>query len=162
MEVFEVHITGDESIHAAAQPLGLKTIAIDLLKPDGTVLRTEHMTSHVCKFPDYAACKASVDQAVADLKSRGVGVVRVKIESPYYEHYRERSLYMEAHFESYDMELPTSRNQKKATLLATNREYEDDRYDAFRRAHENDDIELCLHDTFVAEDKDWFHCYGGA
>lgn len=159
MEVFEVHITGDESIHGAAEKRGLKTIAIDLLKPDGTVLRTEHMTSHVYKFENYQQCLRQVINDLQAFDEAGVKLIRAKIESPYYEHYRNASLYMESHFEDNRMVCPTSRNQKKTTLLATDRVSEKSLYDEFRAHYAGKDVELCLYDSYATEDKDWFDCY---
>jgi hypothetical protein len=154
MEVFEIHVTGDESIH---ENTDLKTIAVDLLRPDGSVLRTEHMTSHVGKFPSYIDCKLFVDKLARDLESKGTKIVRVKIETPYYEHYVSKSLYLESHFEDKNFEFPTSRNQRKSTLLATERAYEYDNYEELRASR--DEVELCLYDSWVNEDKDWFDAY---
>lgn len=162
MEVFEIHITGDESILKAAHPI--KTIAVDLVRPDLSVLRTEYMTSHVSRHSSYDMCRAYVDDIVAAMKEKGVQIVRVKIECPYYEHYRDQSLYMESHFlaTGYDGGYPMSRNKRKADFLATDREYDKAQYDEFREWWKNEDVELCLYDTFVEEDKDWFDLYAGA
>lgn len=159
MEVFEVHITGDEKIHEAAKELGLKTIAIDLLRPDNTVLRTEHMTSHVYRCRDYMDCLRQVTLASHQLGDAGVKVRRVKIESPYYDHYRHQSLYMESHFEVTSFFCPTSKNQKKDTLLGTDRVSDKGLYDEFREHYKDKEVELCLYDSDPAEDKDWFDCY---
>lgn len=159
MEVFEVHITGDEAIHAVAAKEGLKTIAIDLLKPDGSVLRTEHMTSHVYRFENYDRCSLCVQNVVNKFEIAGVRVIRVKIESPYYEHYRAQSLYMESHFQAEDFKYPTSKNQRKTTLLATDRTEDKTKYEAFKNQHKGNELELCLYDSFQAEDKDWFDHY---
>src|SRR5689334_14136900 len=104
IETFEIHITGDKSILQAAKPL--KTIEVQLLRPDKSILRTEYMTSHMQHMASgYKGCKQYVDDIVGYLKEIGVNIVRVKIESPYYEHYVAQSLYIESHFESLDFSL---------------------------------------------------------
>lgn len=158
MEFFEIHITGDDGyICSVADQYGLKTIVIDLLRPDGSCLRTECMTSVVTKLADYAACKQYVDDLVDMFTHNGVKIVRVKIECPYYQHYVDQSLYLESHFESGDYKFATSRNQNKTKLLATERTYDKADYEDFCSRHVA--VELCLYDTNVGEDADWFSCY---
>ena len=159
MEIFEVHITGDESIIASATSLGVKTISVDLLKPDQTSLRTEHMTSQVYKFPTYLECKQHVDKLVEQLTGLGVSIQRVKIESPIYDHYIKDSLYVESHFPATDWSYPVSRNVRKTELLATDREYNQAGYDSFRELHKGRDLELCLYDNNPQEDMDWLMIY---
>lgn len=162
MEVFEVHITGDKSIHEVAKSFDHKTIAIDLLNPDKSVLREEHMTSIVYKYTSansYDMCKRLVLQTAAIYAKMGVNVMRVKIESPPYEHYVKQSLYMESHFVSDEFFHPTSRNQRKTHFLATDRTYHQAEYDSFAKRHTGADLELCLYDNFVEEDRDWFDAY---
>ncbi len=158
-EVFEVHITGNESIHDVARSFNHKTIAIDLLKPDGEVLREEHMTSLLLKAENYATVKAEVDQIVENYALNGVSIIRVKIESPYYEHYVNQSLYMESHFVSNDFKFATSRNQKKTTLLATDRCWHINQYVNFMKNNSEHELELCLFDNNPYEDGDWLHSY---
>jgi hypothetical protein len=158
MEVFEIHITGDKFILDAAKPI--KTISVDLLKPDGSLLRTEYMTSHVSRHTSYDMCKAYVDDIVDAMKAKGVQIVRVKIECPYYEHYKDQSLYIESHFDGRGSSgYPLSRNQRKLEIMATDREYDKEDYESFRIVWLDETVELCLYDTFVEEDKDWFDLY---
>jgi hypothetical protein len=162
MEFFEVHITGDNSIHDIGQILCQKTIGIDLLRADKSVLREEHMTSLIYKYEQpnsYDICLRLVGQLAAIYVKNGVYVQRIKIECPYYQHYVDQSLYMESHFESDDFELPTSRNQRKTTFLATDRTYDKSEYQEFAEKYKGKELELCLYDTFVKEDKDWFDEY---
>ena len=56
-ELFEFHITGDKSIHRASEGIGIKTISIDLLKPNLKSLRTEHMTSQIGVYKNYEHSK---------------------------------------------------------------------------------------------------------
>jgi hypothetical protein len=108
IETFEIHITGDKSILKVAKPL--KTIEVNLLKPDGELLRTEYMTSHLQHIASgFEGCKRYVDDIVEYLHNEGVNIVRVKIESPYYENYVNQSFYIESHFESDYFKLPTSK-----------------------------------------------------
>jgi hypothetical protein len=159
METFEIHITGEEGINAELDALGIKNIVVDLLKPNGEVLRTEYMSSFISKHNSLIECKEMVADLLLKLKTK---LIRIKIESPYYEKYVEKSLYMECHFEPTNTySLPVSRNAKSKKLMATDRTYHHDRYDLFINFYKSTgaDIELCLHDTFVNEDKDWFDLY---
>jgi hypothetical protein len=156
MEIFEIHITGEEAILEAANKLGVKNITIDLLAPDRKHHRTEYMTSDVKRFANYDSCKEYVDKLVKQL---GVHIIRVKIESPYYAHYKDQSCYIESHFDTENNEYPISRNQNKTTCLSTDRCYEKDSYDAFREKYEGKVVELCLFDSYVEEDFDWFAFY---
>jgi len=154
METFEIHITGDESILNNAERLGLRTIVVELLTPDVTVLRNEFMTSHVAKFVNYEACKIWVDDIVLQLKDAGTNIIRVKIESPYYEHYVEQSCYIESHFKTENPDkYPISRNVRKSYYLGTDRVYNQDCYSEFRKKW--DEVELCLYDSDYLEDADW-------
>ncbi len=159
MEVFEVHITGDESILTNSKMLGLKTIEVDLLGPDFTYIRTEAMTSHIHKAESYAKCKEWVDDMVARLMAAGTVIHRVKIETPIYDHYIDQSLYIESHFEDDSGQYPISKNRRKTTFLATDRSYKQNEYDAFRKTHQGRDLELCLFDSDAKEDADWFARY---
>ena len=58
MKTFEVHITGiNQEINKELDQLNIKNIIIDLLKPDGSLLRTEYMSSMVYKFESFSECK---------------------------------------------------------------------------------------------------------
>jgi hypothetical protein len=46
MEIFEIHITGDERIIEAATQLNLKTIVIALLKPDNRIYDFARLPLH--------------------------------------------------------------------------------------------------------------------
>lgn len=159
MEIFEVHITGDESILLTGQNRGMKTITVDLLKPDRSYLRSEYMTSHVCRFSDYKSCKEYIDREVIALKEAGTTIFRVKIESPYYSHYVNESLYIESHFEAKDNHYPISINRKKTNYLATDRTFKKEEYSEFVKIHKDHELELCLYDSFPEEDRDWFQLY---
>lgn len=158
MESFEIHITGSDTINAELDTLGIKNIVIELLTPDKKVLRTEYMSSFVSKHNNLADCQVYVNTILAVLKSN---IIRVKIESPYYEHYKEQSLYLESHFKPFnDLNLyPVSRNAKSNKELATDRIYDKKAYRDFVEKWRHEDVEMCLVDTFVDEDKDWFDLY---
>lgn len=152
----EIHITGDRSIFYYAQSCGWKTISIDLLTPSKKVLRTEYMTSEIRKYPNLLHCLHDIFSLQMDLKRYSVPVSRVKVECPPYPHLIKHSLYMEAHFPTKDNNYPISRNTNKTTILATDREYDKDLYDDFRIKHADHELELCIFDTNIKEDKDWF------
>jgi hypothetical protein len=154
MEVFEVHITGDERIHEAAKKYGLKTIAVELLRPDGTVLRTEHMTSQVMRFPSYDECIQKVLD-IRDELARWCAIWRVKVECPVYDHYLDRSLYLESHFETKNNLFPISRNKNKVTWMGTDRTYDHTEYETFQTRWHGEILELALYDSNIQEDWDW-------
>lgn len=165
MEIFEVHITGDDKIIEAAKPLAVKTIVIDLVKPDRSYFRTEYMTSHACHFENYEECKIYVDDLVNQLTVAGVEIARVKIECPFYPKYKDKSIYFEVHYDARNNDYPMSRNKGKDSFLCTAREYDKNKYDSLWQKHggmappSNWVMELCLYDTNVEEDKDWFDLY---
>ncbi len=156
MKIFEIHITGQPSIIKELDSLGIKSIIVELLWPDHSLLRTEYMSSFVEKFHTYEDCKVYVDALVLRLKSP---IIRVKIESPYYEDYAQQSLYMESHFTPFNNVYPISRNKKSGKLMATDRTYIKSDYAWFLKKWKNEDVELCLFDSFVQEDRDWFNLY---
>lgn len=154
METFEIHITGDERIIEAAKKYELKAISVELLRPDGSVLRTEHMTSQVMKFPDYEAC-IQVVLNMRDELARWCAIYRVKVECPVYDHYIERSLYLESHFDTKEFAFPISRNVRKETLMGTDRTYNHAEYPSFREQWKGKTLELALYDSHLQEDWDW-------
>jgi hypothetical protein len=158
MEIFEIHITGEKGINKEFDKLGIKNIEIELLTPESKVLRTEYMSSFVTKQKCYEDCKRMVDNLLFKLSSR---VIRVKIETPYYPHYEDMSLYMESHFKPKSNLFPVSRNVKSGKLMATTRTYEKNAYIGFLElfGKDGEEVELCLFDTFIDEDKDWFELY---
>lgn len=156
MEVFEIHITGSHGINNELDSLGIKNIIVELLTPELKLMRTEYMSSFVIKKGSLLECKAFVDDLVNKLKSQ---IIRVKIESPFYEHYIDNALYLESHFKPFNDAFPISRNARSKKLMATARTYEKTHYEAFKKEWENEDVEMCLVDTFVNEDKDWFDLY---
>lgn len=155
MEVFEVHITGCNRIHEAAEKNGIKSIEVELLRPDGSYLRTEHMTSHVLKFPNYGECVQHVLN-VRDELARWCAIWRVKVECPaFYTHYRDMSLYLESHFDTNMNTWPISRNKKKETWMGTDRTYDHTEYDNFMEQWKGMTLELALYDSHMEEDFDW-------
>lgn len=156
METFEIHITGSKGINEELDALGVKNIIVDLLTPERELFRTEYMSSFILKVENYATAGIETFALVRKLKTP---IIRVKIETPYYEHYVDKSLYIESHFTPINNSLPVSRNVKSGKLMATDRCYYKESYCNFREKYKNAEVELCLFDTFVEEDKDWFDLY---
>jgi len=154
METFEIHITGDETINSELDSMGIKNIIVELLTPSQDLYRTEYMSSFICKCESYQKCKDYVDHIISKLKSP---IIRVKIESPYYEHYK--CLYLESHFKPFDNKFPMSRNKKSGKLMGTDRSYTPENYPQFIEKWKDEDVEMCLFDSFVEEDFDWFELY---
>lgn len=155
--MFEIHITGDKSIIDTAKELDVKTIQLNLYRPDKTLLRTEYMTSYIHHAMTIDRCKEHVYKMVGAL-SQKCKIIRVKIESPYYDEYVDKSLYMESHFKSDEFKYPTSKNRGKHHWMGTAREYDKAKYQEF--CDKWNRVELCLYDTFVEEDLDWMELYG--
>ncbi len=156
-ETFEIHITGDDKIHEAAGEWGLKTIQVELFRPDGTSLRIEHMTSIVKKFDFYEAALRWTINAVGRLKEN-CEITRVKIESPPYPHYLFLAKYAEVHFKDNSFKYPTSKQPSKNYYLATER-VNMKFYDWLRSKWPNEQLEICLFDDNMAEDMDWLELW---
>jgi hypothetical protein len=156
METFEIHITGCKLINEQLDRLGIKNIIVDLLKPNYSILRTEFMSSFISKHNNLEECKRYVNTILTNLSCE---IIRVKIETPYYEHYKDQCLYLESHFKPFNLIYPISRNIISFKDLATDRTYDKTQYEAFRKKWKSEDIEMCLFDTFIEEDKDWFNLY---
>lgn len=159
MNIFEIHITGEKGINEELEALGVKNIVVELLQPDKTLLRTEYMSSVVKSFEGLPECFKYIDGLLGQLESK---ILRVKIETPYLLEYVKRSLYMESHFMPNIWEktmYPKSRNARSGKIMATDREYDQSKYPEFRAKWKGEDLELCVYDTFVDEDKDWFDLY---
>ena len=160
METFEIHITGDESINKVLDALGHKNIVVSLLYPDAkTVFRTEYMSSIVKQFNALYECEDWISTLIVELRKSEVDIIRIKVECPYYEHYLKHSLYLESHFKPFNLVFPISRNEKSGKLIATDRIYAKSLYDSFRDAWKNEDVEMCVYDTFPEEDFDRFKLY---
>lgn len=156
MKHFEIHITGEEGIIEELTSMKLKNITVELLRPDNSTLRTEFMSSIVRKFNNYSECAFYVQNLTNNLKSK---IIRVKIESPFYDEFVDQSLYMESHFAPFNSTYPLSRNKASGKLMATDREYDKEKYNQFKEVWKDNELELCLFDSFVKEDSDWFELY---
>lgn len=158
MKTFEIHITGENSkINDEFDKLGIKNIVIELLKPNGKLHRTEYMSSFIYKTETFEECLEYVNSIVDKLKTK---VTRVKIESPYYPEYVDRSIYIESHFkDEYNGTFALSRNVKSGKIMGTDRSYDKEEYPFFKMMWEKKELELCLYDTFIKEDQDWLNLY---
>jgi len=158
MKKFEVHITGDETINAELDKLGIKNIMVELLRRDLSVIRTEYMSSFVIDFERYEECYDFVNKLASNLNAT---VLRIKIECPVYLEYIERSVYIEAHFKAdgSNVKYPLSRNVRSGKLIGTDRSYSKEEYNTFIEKWKAHEVELCLFDDFIREDFDWFNEY---
>jgi len=170
MKIFEIHITGDETIRSI---LDYKTISIENLTPDGTILCIDHMTSHVIKRETAFEAVEETFRMMNFLKNKDISIERVKIECPFYEEYQQESIYIECHkilgckilkqLEPPNRNgrflLPTSRNKDNNKLMSTTRTYWKEDFENFRNQNKDHDVELCLVDTNIAHDSLWFSLY---
>lgn len=161
MRTFEIHITGSFNINDVLDSMGIKNIIVDLLTPEGDILRSEHMSSFVEKHETYGDCLIRVQNLVNHLKQNGVEIYRVKIESPYYDDYVPMSKYIESHFIKKDNQYAMSVNRKSGKIIGTDRTYNKIQYDSFKELWKDEDVELCLYDNNFEQDKDWLEMYGG-
>lgn len=175
--LFEIHITGESGIHFACKNLGIKTIVIDLIKPVKSKygpeiyynsLQREHMTSFTFSGEKEDVFKETLRVVGEISKYDNARISRIKIESMFFSTLINESLYMETHFYSDEFKLPTSINMTKrmageevepSKYLATDRTYNKSRYFEFMDKYSNNDIELCIFDSFVDGDKSWFDFY---
>lgn len=165
MELFEFHITiaplSVQNFISICDVFDIKRIEIESLDGNGNGIKIEHMTSFTRKLENYYQAFKLITEMDYYLQRLGCTIYRSKIESPYYEHYKEKSLYLETHFTSNLYDLPTSRSVKKDKLIATDREMNKDNYLDFIALHEplGREIEMCLYDTNIILDKQWFEAY---
>lgn len=156
---FEIHITGTANIHKVAKKFGIKTLQIASLRPDKSNIELLDMTSHQDRFHSLNDCKKFTESLRTMIEYNGVGITRVKIESEPCPEYEHMSLYMETHFKDDSFKYPTSFNG--VNYLATDRvwcntEYQ---YHSFREKWAGKEIELCLYDTNIYQDKEWMRLY---
>ena len=158
---FEIHITGKtDDIHKLSF---VNTISIELLRPDLSVMRVEHMTNHEVKmsYPDaFVYCYGL--QAI--LRDAGCKLIRTKIETAPFSEMFDRALYAECHFKASSDELkkyPLSRNLKTGKLLGTAKEYKRESFEEFIKKWEGvtEEIELCIFDSNKESDNDWMELY---
>lgn len=161
MKKFEIHITGNYKIISVLKLLNLKSLIVELLNPTGEIFRTEYMSSFIKEYSDYTLCLKETMKLVEYLKQAGVNVIRVKIETPFYPEYVNMSQYIEAHFKPFKgvYDYPISRNKNSGKLMATAREYLVENYAKFRNKWADVELELCVFDSFISEDHDWFLLY---
>lgn len=155
-KLFEIHITGKKEIIEELNAMGIKNIVVELLTPSLDIYKIEYMSSFILKKKCFEECEISVNDILNKLKSN---VIRVKIETPYYEEYKDISLYMESHFTPFNSSYPISRNQRTHKLMGTARTYDKKQYLNFMDKWKNTEVELCLKDSFINEDSDWFNLY---
>lgn len=156
MKLFEIHITGEKKINEELSALNIKNIIVDLLYPDLTLLRTEYMSSFIIKKESYNEVEEYI---IKLLKQLTCEIIRVKVETPYYTEYLDKALYLESHFKPFNDKYPISNNAKSNKLLATDRTYNKTDFDNFINKWKNEDVEMCIYDSYVTEDKDWFDLY---
>ena len=120
------------------------------------VLREEYMSSIVKRFNNRIDCELWVHELVRDIMLE-CQVIRVKIECPYYLKYKDIACYIESHTETTEALLPISRNKKSGKLMNTDRCYDKSLFPDFNVKYQgNADVELCIYDSFIKEDEDWF------
>lgn len=155
--MYELHITDTEENIQRVSDI-VKTIAVRLITPDLLPIRTEHMTSQCYK--DFIELVRFMSYYC---KNVNMHPTRIKIETYYSNGNLIRfndTLYLESHWYSDDLIYPTSwALHKPGKLLATDRTYDKSEYEEFAARYKREQLELCLYDTFVEQDKDWMELY---
>jgi hypothetical protein len=163
MTLYEIHITGEPSIIDELSKLNIKNITVELYAPNGIILRKEYMSSFVEKFSTYRECVDFVNTLLQSLTSK---VIRAKIETPYDEKLLPFCYYVETHYPftgCYDY--PVSRNVESEKMMCTERSYMWGSSGSTvpeavsKWKSEGKEIEMCLYDSFMDEDSDWFDLY---
>lgn len=158
MESFEIHITGSENILSILNELEIKSLHAEIKNPKNETIAVEYMSSFVREFNNYEDSKKWVDDFVNILEEKGVEIYRVKIECPYYyEHYKENSVYVEAHFPTNEnnKEYPFIYNVRSKKYTSTDRKYLKSEYPDFIekwKDTEKVEIEYCLYDDNIRFD----------
>ena len=57
MEVFEVQLIGDQSIHKVAQKYRHDSRVVDFVAPDFSVVRTDHFATMLLNFEHFGKCQ---------------------------------------------------------------------------------------------------------
>jgi hypothetical protein len=159
MKTYEIHITGEEKINEYLTKEGIKNIEVELLTPSGEVIRTEYMSSFVENFNFLEDCYERVLNLTNAIKKEGIDIIRIKIETPFYQEYVSKALYIESHFKPFDKQYPISRNKRSGKLMGTDRVYDKSKFADFMLKWANNDVELCICDSYLEEDFDWFKQY---
>lgn len=151
-ELFEIHITGDESIKKLGKALGHKVIEIGAMNTKKQIMYTEVMTSIQQKFENFKECLTFVKHLSLFYKG-----IRSKIECPAtYNHYLPKAIYTECHFKTTETTLPISKNVDKDYLVATDRVYKQEEFAPFIKKYKGSEVELCLYDSLPIKDFSWF------
>lgn len=165
MEKFEIHVTGSPDIIDVLADLGYKSLHAEMRNPVNENIGVEYMSSFVREFEDFESCRTWTTIFAAALSTLGVNVVRVKIECPYtYEHYRDKAIYVEAHFPT-DRSNPTYPfvyNVRSKKLVSTDRVSDRELFDESVERWKSvgiTEIELCLYDDNVEHDSEWIKSF---
>lgn len=157
--IFEIHMTGDSSIHKVGKRLNHKTIKILNLTPRGDIHSIHHMTSIQKDFVGKDECFKWLDRVKLDYNP-----IRTKVECPPYDEYMAEAIYVESHIKIKDFKespYPVSMNAKSSSKLITAREYNKEMFgffcDFYKKCHA--EVELCIMDDNVKLDESWFNLY---
>lgn len=160
MKIFEIHITGkDSSIIEEFHNLGYKTLTIQLLSPECEVVGYEYMCAIQGKFELYEQCLEFTLDLITRIKSE---IVRVKIESPFYQEYIEKAIYAEVHFVPLTPGLlPTVYNANGNKYVTTERIYDKEEFTLLMEKYSEikSEFELCLFDSNPEFDDRWLSFY---
>jgi hypothetical protein len=154
---FEVHITGEPSIIEEFDKLGIKSIKVELISPENKVMQVEHMSSFVVNYDNIIDFSFYLQDLIYTIKSK---IIRIKVEIPgFHREFDQQALYIESHFNPINSIYPISQNLNSGKLLGTAREVNKDKFNLFRSIWRDKEIELCIYDTNINFDLEWFKSY---
>lgn len=151
---FEIHITGSKNIlkHLAAD----NQLTVEMLDRSGEVFDTDYMSA-IDFRGSYIDMLTFVANLINYLTFRDVDIYRVKVETQPSPELFQTALYIERHFEmekADDYVYPVSLLANKNKYVGTSRTYNRSEFAEF--ANRYDKTELCIIDSNVNHDKDWF------
>lgn len=165
MEIFEIHITGEEKIITILNDFNYKTLHAELRNKNNETIGAEYMSSFKQEFLNYETCKKFVDDLVDYLLTQNIEIYRVKIECPYfYNHYKEMAIYVESHFPTTELNnhYPFVYNVNSKKYVSTDRIYLKSEYNDFIEKWKQEpksEIEYCLFDDNIRHDEEWVRTF---
>lgn len=156
--LYEFHITAYESSIRELSKYDIPFIGIEALAMSGIAVQWDWMTSYSNFFPSKESAINYIGVLLEKIKN--TPIYRVKVETPYesdlnFEEFR----YIETHLNSVDNNLPKSKNIITNEIISTDRTYNFKEFKSFAERYRTSKVELCVMDTNVYHDHNWFRFY---
>ena len=156
--LYEFHITAYESSIRELKRYDIPIIGIEALSPSGYAVQWDWMTSYSDFFPSQESAINYIRVLLKKVKF--TPIYRVKVETPYDNSLNmEEFKYIETHLNSLDNNLPKSRNIITNEIISTDRTYNFKEFESFAERYNTSKVELCVMDTNIYHDHNWFMFY---